>query len=75
MIEQECTVLFDYNATGNKGKQKANVNALLESSSMLYVIFLVWRAGTYGSKRFLWYSSYCEFVHIYTFIMYDQDKT
>lgn len=68
MIEQECTVLFGDNARGNKGKKKQTktkkntINALLESCSMLYVIFLDLRAGRYENKRFLQYSPYCEFT-------------
>lgn len=69
MIEKAWTVLFDNNATGNKDKQRTNINALLESCSMLCVIFLALRVGGYGNKSFLQNSPYGEFI------MCDQEKT
>lgn len=49
MIEEACTALFDDNATGNKTNLRTNINALLESCSMLCVIFLALRVGGYGN--------------------------
>lgn len=69
MIKKAETVLFDDNATGNKAKQRTNINALLESCSMLCVIFLALRVGGYGNKSFLQNSPYGEFI------MCDEDKT
>lgn len=69
MIEEACTVLFDDNATGKKNKLRTNINALLESCSMLCVIFLALRVGGYGNKSFQQNSPYGEFI------MCDQDKT
>lgn len=69
MIEEACTALFDDNATGNKTKLRTNINALLESCSMLCVIFLALRVGGYGNWSFQQNSPYGEFI------MCDQDKT
>lgn len=46
MIEKKPqTVLLDDNATGKNAKQRNNINAFLESCSVLCAIFLALRVG------------------------------